>query len=139
MFELTQGQCLCGNIKYTIHAEPLRKAQCHCKQCQRMSGGGHMSLAFFPEDALQVEGTPATYEMQADSGNTKTRHFCPQCGVGLFGTNTARAGMISVAVGTANDHAWFEPDAVVYTAQRPDWDITSTDVPNFEAMPPAPK
>jgi len=37
-----KGHCLCGAVSYTINANPLRMAQCHCKDCQRASGTGHM-------------------------------------------------------------------------------------------------
>ena len=32
------GQCLCGDIKYTIAAEPVMAGVCHCKNCQRQAG-----------------------------------------------------------------------------------------------------
>jgi hypothetical protein len=41
------GRCLCGAITYSISGEPLGMGQCHCKDCQRASGTGHMSLARF--------------------------------------------------------------------------------------------
>jgi len=37
-----KGHCLCGAVSYTINANLLRMAQCHCKDCQRASGTGHM-------------------------------------------------------------------------------------------------
>ena len=42
------GQCLCGNVKYTISSAPIRMGQCHCDHCRRLSGTGHSSNAFFP-------------------------------------------------------------------------------------------
>ena len=39
-----------------------------------------------------------------DSGNTNTRVFCPRCGSRLFGRNSARPGMIAVAVGSVDDN-----------------------------------
>jgi hypothetical protein len=133
-----QGHCLCGAVNYVINAKPMRMAQCHCKDCQRASGTGHMSLAFFKKDEVAIHGTTASYGVTADSGNTNTRHFCPKCGSRIFGENSARPGVIGVSVGCIEDHDWFAPQAVVYTKRRPDWDATSTAVPNFEAMPPPP-
>lgn len=133
------GQCLCGNVSYKIEGEPLRMAQCHCKGCQRASGTGHASIAFFKEDQLAISGETSSYGAKADSGNTNTRHFCTNCGSWLFGTNSAREGVKSVLVGCVDDNSWFEPNAVVYCKDRSAWDITSTDIPNFDAMPPPPK
>ena len=64
-----QGRCLCGAVSYTINAKPIRMAQCHCKDCQRASGTGHMSLAFFKADDVTLRGTTSKYGVTADSGN----------------------------------------------------------------------
>jgi hypothetical protein len=133
-----QGHCLCGAVTYAVNAKPLRMAQCHCKDCQRASGTGHMSLAFFKKDDVVMRGTTASYGVTADSGNTNTRHFCPKCGSRVYGENSARPGVIGISVGCLEENDWFSPQAVVYTKGRPGWDKTATDVPNFEAMPPPP-
>ena len=131
-----RGQCVCGAVKYTINAEPIRTAQCHCKDCQRASGTGHMSLAFFKKDDVTISGTTSSYPSNADSGNINTRHFCPKCGGRVYGENSARPGIIGIAIGSMDDNDWFRPQAIVYAKHRPAWDNTSQDVPNFEAMPP---
>jgi len=132
------GQCLCGAVKLTINSEPLRMAQCHCKDCQRASGGGHMALAFFKSDDVTIDGETKGYGVTADSGNTNTRHFCPSCGSRIFGENSARAGIVGIPVGVIDQDDWFKPQAIVYAKDRADWDKTSTDIPNFDMMPPPP-
>ncbi|MGI9422598.1 MAG: GFA family protein [Hyphomicrobiaceae bacterium] len=133
------GQCLCGAVTYKINGEPIGAGQCHCKDCQRASGTGHMSLAFFKADDVDVQGETASFAVTAESGNTNTRHFCPKCGGRLFGENSARPGMLAVAIGSVDDNDWFEPQRIVYVKDKPQWDVTSTDVANFERMPPPPK
>jgi hypothetical protein len=71
-----KGRCLCGAVSYTINDKPIRMAQCHCKDCQRASGTGHMSLAFFKKDDVAILGKTASYPSTAESGNINTRHFC---------------------------------------------------------------
>ena len=66
------GHCLCGAVQFKIKAEPVMTGQCHCKDCQRASGTGHMSLAFFKADDIEVSGETASYAVTADSGNTNT-------------------------------------------------------------------
>ena len=133
------GHCLCGAVSYTIKGEPIRTGQCHCKDCQRASGTGHMSLAFFNDTDLEIDGETAQYDAPAQSGNINTRMFCPRCGGRLFGRNSARPGIVAVAVGSVDDNAWFETQAIVYSKDRPPWDLMASDVPTFEAMPPPPK
>lgn len=133
------GHCLCGAVTYTINGAPMRMAQCHCKDCQRASGTGHMSLAFFKANDVEIAGETASYAATADSGNVNTRHFCPKCGSRVFGENTGRPGVVGIAVGCVDENDWFTPEAVVYAASRPGWDVTSEEIPNFETMPPPPK
>jgi len=131
------GRCLCGAVTFTINGEPLGMGQCHCKDCQRASGAGHMSLARFKRADIAIEGQTGSYASKADSGNINTRHFCPTCGSRIYGENSARSGVVNVAVGCIDDHSWFSPRIVVYAKDRAPWDHTSTGIPNFERMPPS--
>ena len=56
----------------------------------------------------------------------------------MYGINTGRPGKVAIPVGVLDDNSWYEPDVVVYTKQRENWDITRTDIPNFDEMPPMP-
>ncbi len=132
------GRCLCGKVKYSIRSEPVRMAQCHCEDCRRASGTGHMSLAFFQRDDVNIEGETHEYASTADSGNINTRSFCPECGSRLFGRNSARPAMIAIAVGSADDSSWFKPNAVVYAKCQPVWDLVDKEIPAFSEMPPIP-
>ena len=132
------GRCLCGAVTYQIKGKPARMAACHCKDCQRSSGTGHMSLAFFQQADVSISGETSSYPATADSGNVNTRHFCPTCGSRMFSYNSARPGVIGIAVGSTDDNSWFGAQAVVYTRRRAAWDVTAEDVPNFDTMPPPP-
>ena len=131
------GHCLCGAVTYTIRGEPVGMGQCHCKDCQRASGTGHMSIARFKREDVVISGQTTSYASVAESGNTNTRHFCPVCGSRVFGENSARPGMVNISVGCVNDNNWYSPQMVVYAKDRPIWDVTSKEIPNFERMPTA--
>jgi len=130
------GQCLCGAVRFVANAKPVRMAQCHCRDCQRVSGAGHTSNALLEAASVEVSGHTASYAVTADSGNTLTRHFCPTCGSRIFALNTRRPGMIILAAGTFDDSSWFKPQAALYTRSRHDWDTAAEGVPQFETMPP---
>lgn len=133
------ARCLCGAVTLTVKAQPLASGQCHCKDCQRASGTGHMSLAFFKKADVEIAGKTASYGSKADSGNVNTRHFCPTCGARMYGENSARPHMMGISAGVFDDNSWFETQRVVYVKDKPAWDVTPTSVPNFDMMPLPPK
>jgi hypothetical protein len=129
------GHCVCGAVSYVLHGKPIGTGQCHCKDCQRASGTGHMSIARFKKEDVAISGKTTSYASTADSGNINTRHFCTVCGSRLFGENSAHPGIVNISVGCVDDNNWFAPDRIVYAKDRPRWDVTSTEVPNFDRMP----
>ena len=42
------GGCLCGRIRYSGEAEPLRMVACHCKACQRYTGSAFLTVPSVP-------------------------------------------------------------------------------------------
>jgi hypothetical protein len=46
-----EGGCYCGAVRYVAEGDPMLKAQCHCRECQYLTGG---APNFFM--AMPVEG-----------------------------------------------------------------------------------
>lgn len=134
----TTGRCLCGAVTIAVKGTPVRMAQCHCRDCQRMTGTGHASNAFFHAADVHVTGDTNSVTVTTDSGNASIRNFCPSCSSRVFGTNLARPGIVVVPVGVLEDSSWFAPEVVVYTRSAPAWDLTTDAVPRFDAAPPPP-
>lgn len=114
------GGCLCGNVRYQIAAEPGPSRLCWCKDCQHIASNGTANV-LFPSDAIQVSGETRQYVKTADSGNTITRRFCPQCGSQLFADSTGRQGLTVVRLGTLDDPSSIRPSANIWTASAPAW------------------
>lgn len=133
---IKEGHCLCGAVTFSISAQPVMAAQCHCEHCRRSSGQGHMSQAFFRESDLTVNGETSSYTADTDTGSQVTRSFCPTCGSRMFGRNTARPGLVGISIGVFNEVSWFQPDRIVYNKAKPDWDYMDPAVPVFDEMPP---
>ena len=74
------GRCLCGDV--TIRIDGLhdpRPGACHCRLCQRWSGG--LFLCFHAaEEAVTVEGPVTRFA----SSNFAERAFCSNCGSHLW-------------------------------------------------------
>jgi len=125
------GRCLCGAVTFTVSAPPVRMAQCHCEQCRRSTGTGHIMQAFFNREDVTITGETSVYRSVADSGSERRRYFCPTCGSRLFSDNARRPGLIAIAAGAFDESGWFKPEAIVYSAQRPAWDVVDDTLPSF--------
>ena len=130
------GSCRCGAITLTIHDKPKMMVQCHCLDCQKATGTGHTSNAYFAKEDVDIQGKATGYTVVADSGNEMTRYFCPKCGGRMYGHNSEKPDLISIQVGCLEDQSWFSPQVVLFASRRHDWDITSDEIPNFQQMPP---
>jgi hypothetical protein len=74
------GQCLCGAVTLRVAgAHDPRVGACHCRMCQRWSGG--LFLCFEVESAaLTVTGPVTRYQ----SSSFAERAFCAVCGSHLW-------------------------------------------------------
>lgn len=105
-----QGGCLCGAVRYATTADPLRVTFCHCRFCQRATGGAYMVEPIFDASAFEVtNGVPATYEHRSEgSGKRVTIHFCASCGTKVFLSLERFPGVVGVYGGTFDNPDWFE-------------------------------
>ena len=75
-----EGGCQCGSVRYALYTRPKTSLFCHCRMCQRASGG-----VFAPwttverEDFAWTKGRPATFA----SSDIAERGFCRRCGTPL--------------------------------------------------------
>ena len=111
---------------------------CHCRDCQRASGGPFCSAFALPADALRITGTVKYFDVETDSGNTSSRGFCPECGARLFGTSTGMPGLMTVAAGSMDDPARFTPTMDIFTASAQPWDHMDPELAKFPNMPEMP-
>ena len=134
----TTGGCQCGKVTYEAEGDPAMVIQCHCLNCQKSSGTGHVPFAGFLEHQVKMTGATKTYSYTADSGGTATTHFCPECGAPIFGTTTSIPGMMAIRLGSMDDSSAFVPQMQVYTKRLRTWDHELAGAPTFDAMPPMP-
>ena len=136
--EKSTGGCLCGAVMYEAVGEPAYTAHCCCSSCRKASGADHITLAFYTTGQVSISGEVAEFGVEADSGNTNYRQFCPACGSRLFARNSARENMIGIQAGTMDQMHGIKPRVVVYASEKREWDNFNPDLPQFEKMPPPP-
>ena len=130
------GGCACGAIRYEISAAPIFMNDCQCRDCQHTSGTGHGSYLTFPSRArVKLTGEATHWDMVADSGNQKTRAFCPVCGSPVYMTFAAMPDLLTVHAASLDDASRYAPQVVTYTVRGHAWDHVDPALPTFERMP----
>lgn len=127
------GGCRCGAVRYACRAQPDPVLHCYCRDCQLATGGACATVAVVPVSALVVErGRPAVHEVEAESGHTARRQFCPTCGSPLFAGSLAHPETIGVYAATLDDPNGLEPALNLWTHSRPRWARPDPGLPSLE-------
>ena len=131
----TTGGCYCGAIRYEAADEPQAQIQCHCRECQYITGGHPNAIAIFPLAGFRwTKGEPASFA-RPDLERPVTRFFCPTCGTGLGTRSPARPDSMILKVGTLDDPSRFKPQAAIFTIDRQPYHHLPDGVPAFERRP----
>ncbi len=128
------GRCLCGNITFTLSADPIAARICWCKDCQHLAGNGTANI-MVAADALVVQGTLTEHTKTADSGNAVTRMFCPHCGTHLFAKSAARPQFRVVRAGNLDDPSSIKPSANIWASSAPSWACLDPAIERVEKQP----
>lgn len=131
-----EGGCVCGAIRYRVDAEPVVVAHCHCRDCQRTSGGRMSTIVIVPKAAYKLlKGRPGRYDFVADSGNKVAREFCSDCGAPLFTDLQGMPDLWVVKAASLDDPRWLQPAMHIWAASRQPWDALD-ELPQFPGNPP---
>ncbi len=128
------GGCHCGAIRYQIDGQPVVHALCHCTDCRRHSGAPMVGWAMYPEAAVTLtKGTPRVYT----SSPQGRRHFCADCGTGLFYVNgEILPSLIDVQSATLDDPDLVPAQVHIQVAERLKWMERVSELPTFPRYPP---
>ena len=135
MSRVWSGGCACGAIRYEITGEPIVMTDCQCLDCQSESGTGHASHLVFPSKDVTIPEVATGWEMTADSGKKKTRHFCRTCGSPVFMTFAATPDILTIRAASLDEPERYRPQMVTYASRGWAWDHLDPNVPKFAKMP----
>jgi len=120
------GGCQCGRVRYALYVRPENSHVCHCRMCQRATGGLFAALAGAPKSEFSwTSGEPAFFA----SSNLAKRGYCRDCGTPLSFAYEAPEARFYVTTGSLD-----EPNAAPIVKQygvesRLDWVKFCEDVP----------
>lgn len=122
MTSSVQGRCLCGHSSYKFIGEVKFAIQCYCRDCQQISGGGHLPQIAVPADQFAAAGQIKSYKMNSDSGNAVEISFCGECGSPLFKSTSKMPEVRFLCAGSLTEDLFKEPLQRVFEESRRIWD-----------------
>jgi hypothetical protein len=99
------GGCQCGRVRYRIEPEDAVAYLCHCRMCQKATGGFAAALVQVPDGALIWASEPEWYV----SSPIARRPFCSKCGSPLGFCYNDGTGQ-DVTLGSLDDPSPFRPE-----------------------------
>jgi hypothetical protein len=131
-----EGGCYCGGLRYQATGDPIFKGQCHCRECQYITGGHPNVVMAMPESGFSyTKGSPKQFR-RSDLEKPVTREFCPECGTHILGRSSTLPGALIIKVGTLDDPSVFGgPQMVIFTIDKQSFHHVPEGVPTFERVP----
>lgn len=113
------GGCRCGAVRFRISAPPLLASICHCRGCQRMTGGAFSTTYSVPTGAFQVTaGEPV---LGGVHGPVARHHHCDACKSWVFTRVEPDPGFVNVRATLLDDPSGFEPFLECYAEAKLPW------------------
>jgi hypothetical protein len=130
------GGCACGAIRYEVTAEPIVMFNCHCRDCQKTTGGPYTPVFYVPAKAFKItKGSPKYYDTASEMVGENQRGFCPECGSRLFGGKTEQGQGITAS--SLDDPSLHKPQFEIWTSDAQSWDHMDPKLPKFEKYQPS--
>ena len=104
MTHVMTGGCQCGRIRYSVEIASDDAYLCHCRMCQRATGGVSIAFVNVAKAALTWGQEPDWYH----SSLIARRPFCSACGTPL-GFEYPDSEKCDLTVGSFDDPSHFQP------------------------------
>lgn len=100
------GGCQCGKVRYEVQLASNHAYLCHCRMCQKATGGVAAAMVAVENGNVRWQGEPEWYV----SSPIAQRPFCPRCGTPLGFRYNDGTGL-DLTVGSFDDPSVFVPVA----------------------------
>jgi len=122
-----EGGCLCGGVRYRLHAPPTRLCDCHCIDCRRASGAPFVTWGAVPREAIEI----LSGELRKVQHTDRLRSFAGCCGTPLFFQDDAASESIDVTIASLDHPESFSPEVAIWTEDRLPWAFLNPTRPSF--------
>lgn len=99
------GGCQCGRVRYAVEVDNDEAYLCHCRMCQRATGGVSIAFKGVKRANIAWTGEPDWH----DSSPIARRPFCSRCGTPLGFAFKEGSENMDLTVGSFDDPSAFKP------------------------------
>lgn len=129
------GGCVCGAIRYECTSKPILMFNCHCRDCQHVTGSAFAPVIYVAADTFKLtKGTLHHHLTESYRGGQHKRGFCAECGSRISGGEGG--GGIGFLAGSLDDPSQFVPTMDIHVADAQPWDHLDPSLEKCEGYPP---
>lgn len=118
-----EGGCACGKIRYALTNSPLIVHACHCRDCQRLTGGPFVINIWIEKQFVEPgPAAPRSFRLPGGSGKHHDVFFCETCGTTLWSRyDIVPSDCLFVRAGTLDNPEAVVPDVHIFTRSKLPW------------------
>jgi len=120
------GGCLCGQVRWRAAAEPINVRLCHCRNCQRATGGAFFARALFHAADVTRSGDTTRWASSA----RLHRLSCARCGTPVF-AEPQDGPWLAVALATLDDPVALSPGSHIWVSRKLPWTPIDDGLPQY--------
>jgi len=126
------GQCLCGDVKFSVQLPVKWCAHCHCSLCQRAHGAAIVTWVGVAEGQYHIDAKDLRWFASSEQGE---RAHCGCCGTPLFFRSTRWPGELHISRACIDSDQLTLPQAHVYCRSAASWLSCHDQLPRFTTVP----
>lgn len=112
---------------------------CHCRDCQRLSGGPYAPIVVVPWQALTfTHGNLNRHATLRLNGRENVRGFCGRCGSRITVGEDQRRNIVGLLAASLDDPREFCPTMDIFADDRQPWDSMNAKRPQHRQHAPRP-
>ena len=124
------GQCLCGSVSFQCPDEFLYGAFCHCRDCQRATGGFYGVFVGIEMKKLKwISGESSLRRFEKSQDTIK--HFCQHCGVGLI-AQKPQLDLVHIPYGLFDNAPSQKPQVHLFTTRLHNYHCIEDELPQYK-------
>ena len=119
-----EGGCSCGAIRYKLTNTPMIVHACHCRNCQRITGGPFVINIWIEKKFVEPSGAPPkSITLKGGTGRDHEAFFCDTCGTYVWSRYSIvpTGESLFVRAGTLDNPDAVKPDVHIFTRSKLPW------------------